>query len=99
MNTLSPGVFPASFRQCVYLSQKLWQLREIHSDPPCFNLTLIKARTGPWGGHALTQGPITINRPANNDRTNECPDKCVDPPVSEQIASSDAEQGTNYSCD
>jgi hypothetical protein len=42
------------------------------------------------GGHVLTKSPITINRPAGNDCTDECPDKHVEPSVSERITGNDA---------
>ena len=48
------------------------------------------------GGHALTKSPITIDRPADNDRADECP-KYVEPSV--RVAVSEAEQSTKCSRD
>jgi len=51
------------------------------------------------GGHGLTKSPITIDRPADDDCADECPDKYVEPSVSEQIAGNDAEHSANNSRD
>jgi hypothetical protein len=48
---------------------------------------------------SLTKSPITINRPADNDCADECPDKHVEPSVSERITGNDAKHSTGYSRD
>ena len=50
------------------------------------------------GGHSLPKSPKTIDQPAENDCTNERPDKYDEPSAPSQGASNDAEQqSTSYS--
>jgi hypothetical protein len=51
------------------------------------------------GGHSLTKSPKTIDRPADNDRTNERPDKYAEQWLSKHVASNDAKHSTDCSCD
>jgi len=51
------------------------------------------------GGHSLTKSPKFIDRPADDDRTNERIEKYGDPSESNHVASNDAEYSTDYSRD
>ena len=51
------------------------------------------------GGHLLTKSPKFIDRPADDDRTNERIEKYGDPSASNHVASSDAKYSTDYSRD
>ena len=48
------------------------------------------------GGHSLPKSPKTIDQPAENDCTNERPDKYDEPSAPNQGASNDAEHSTDY---
>ena len=66
-------------------------LRLVFADAACWAFVPI------MGMRALTESPITIERPTDNDRADERPDKYSEPfgSIVSSVASSDAEEGTD----
>jgi hypothetical protein len=59
---------------------------------------------GPWwreatrgGGHELTNDPIKVKRPADNDRAKQRPNKRAEPSISRLVRDNGSEPSTSYS--
>jgi hypothetical protein len=65
----------------------------------CEQTTAAGSDEGEEGMSAVTNDPIKIKRPAENDSANERPNECTKPSISRLVADDDAEPSTSYSRD